>query len=312
MATSSNTEASSLNLGKPRATIPDMYVGFSPSFSSHFLSSSNIALPFYQDGSSMSPLIPHNTDLFEYYENQCTMNGPPSPFFLTPFYEVKKGRHRLSVEEFNARFSGQPTFHTRLTRNVSKLKKTMRYFGTIGRPLYAPPKASSVPCTPVRSPNSFLNDYLLNKTAVTPMRLQYRLKQMSKKRPILIQSPLRQNHRAILRNESHCSEEDDVLFVAFDESGKIEVPSLPKNESQTENDCKDDVNQNADSESAKKTDTPSIETTENALELVGNVKNVALTGSEEVVLDLNNVTIFMKEVPPEYMQCVIVLGASDS
>ena len=42
------------------------------------------------------------------------------------------------------------------------------------------------------------------------------------------------------------------------------------------------------------------------------MKNVALTGSEEVVLDLNNVTIFMKEVPPEYMQCVIVLGASDS
>ena len=302
MATSSNTEAPGLNLGKPRATIPDMYVGFSPSFSSHFLTSSNIALPFYQDRSAMSPLIPHNTDLFEYYENQCTMNGPPSPFFLTPFYEVKKGRHRLSVEEFNARFSGQPTFHTRLTRNVSKLKKTMRYFGTIGRPLYAPPKASSMPCTPVRSPNSFLNEYLLNKTAVTPMRLQYRLKQMSKKRPILIQSPLRQNHRAILRNESH----------SFDELGKIEVPSLPTNESQTENDPRDDVNQNTDSESATKKDTPSVETTENALELVGNMKNVTLTGSEEVVLDLNNVTIFMKEVPHEYLQFVIVLRVSDS
>ena len=312
MATSSNTEASGLNLGKPRATIPDMYVGFSPSFSSHFLSSSNIALPFYQDGSLMSPLMQRSPDLFEYYENQCRMNGPPSPFFLTPFCEVKKGRHRLSVEEFNARFSGQPTFHTRLTRNVSKLKKTMRYFGTIGRPLYAAPNASSVPCTPTRSPDSLFNGCLLSKTAVTPMRLQYRLKQMCKKRPILIRSPLRQTHRAILRNESHCSEEDDDLFVAFDELGKIEVPSLPRNESQTENDRKADVSHTIGSESAKKKDSPSIETTENALELVGNVKNMALTGSEEVVLDLNNVTIFMKEVPHEYLQFVLVVAGSDS
>ena len=33
---------------------------------------------------------------------------------------------------------------------------------------------------------------------------------------------------------------------------------------------------------------------EEALELVGNVRDVKLTGSEEVVLDLNEITILMK------------------
>lgn len=43
---------------------------------------------------------------------------------------------------------------------------------------------------------------------------------------------------------------------------------------------------------------------EEALELVGNVRDVKLTGSEEVVLDLNEITILMKEVPREQLQNV--------
>ena len=43
---------------------------------------------------------------------------------------------------------------------------------------------------------------------------------------------------------------------------------------------------------------------EEALELVGSVRDVKLTGSEEVMLDLNEITILMKEVPREQLQNV--------
>lgn len=201
-------EQSNLNLETPHATIPDIYVGFSPSFSPHFLTSSNIALPSHQEIFPLSPTIQTRANLFDYYGSRFNLSypsSPSSPLFSSLFHKVKKGRHRLTVEEFNARFAGKPINHTRLTKNVSKLKKTLHYFGTIGRPIAAAPRSSSVPCTPVRNADSLPAESSFGSLIVTPMRLQYRLKQMCKKRPILIQSPLRQSVRAARRQEMRCS-----------------------------------------------------------------------------------------------------------
>ena len=105
MANPSNMEPSNLSLETPRATIPDIYVGFSPSFSTHFLTSSNIALPYPQDSFPLSPTLQYRSNLFDYYGtrfNLSSPSSPTSPLFSSLFHKVKKGRHRLTVEEFNA------------------------------------------------------------------------------------------------------------------------------------------------------------------------------------------------------------------
>ena len=71
-------EPSNLSLETPRATIPDLYVGFSPSFSTHFLTSSNIALPYSQDSSPFSPTLQYRPSLFDYYKNSTPVL-PGSP-----------------------------------------------------------------------------------------------------------------------------------------------------------------------------------------------------------------------------------------
>lgn len=57
MASISSTVIATPEPTTPRQVIPDMYVGLSPSFSTHFLSSSNIAIPSLQDYSYFSPFM---------------------------------------------------------------------------------------------------------------------------------------------------------------------------------------------------------------------------------------------------------------
>lgn len=318
MANPSNMEPSNLSLETPRATIPDLYVGFSPSFSTHFLTSSNIALPYAQDSFPFSPLIQNNSNLLDYYGTRFNLSypsSPSSPLFSSLFHKVKKGRHRLTVEEFNARFAGKPITHTRLTKNVSKLKKTLHYFGTIGRPVAAAPRASSLPCTPVRNVESVSSDASFDRFIATPMRLQYRLKQMCKRRPILIQSPLRQSVRATRREEIRCGHRGSFSRAAFNENATVSVPSLP-NASESLPFARDESSQpRAEALEKKEEEENEVNETlgrrEEALELVGGVREGKLTGSEEVVLDLKEITILMKEVPREQLQNVGLRGGSE-
>ena len=306
-------EPSNLSLETPRATIPDIYVGFSPSFSTHFLTSSNIALPYPQDSFPLSPTLQYRSNLFDYYGtrfNLSSPSSPTSPLFSSLFHKVKKGRHRLTVEEFNARFAGKPISHTRLTKNVSKLKKTLHYFGTIGRPIAAAPRASSLPCTPIRNVDSLSSDVSFDRFIATPMRLQYRLKQMCKKRPILIQSPLRQSTRAMKRDRLRCRIERKRLHAAFNENGTVSVPSLPNASGSlsfsTEKEDEEKEKEEKEKENAQKRKEVIEERREEALELVGGVRDGKLTGSEEVMLDLKEIKILLKEVTREQLQNVRV------
>ncbi|KAK8832448.1 hypothetical protein WA577_002922 [Blastocystis sp. JDR] len=200
-----------------------MYVGLSPSFSTHFLSSSNIAIPSLQDYSYFSPFMNASSPTLNMtssrflYGSPSTPSSPSAPQSRIP--KVKQhSSMRLSAARFNGIFSSESDGHTRLTRSAKAIKKNLQYFGTFGMPLEAANTSSSLPCTPLRHPPSIDDPPMMS---VTPMRLQYRLKQqMGRHRAILLRSPDRTQQTA---------EKGKNLITSFYEAGRSRLSvTLPK------------------------------------------------------------------------------------
>ena len=199
MASISSTVIATPEPTTPRQVIPDMYVGLSPSFSTHFLSSSNIAIPSLQDYSYFSPFMNASSPTLNMtssrflYSSPSTPSSPSAPQSRIP--KVKQhSSMRLSAARCNGIFSSESDGHTRLTRTAKAIKKNLQYFGTFGMPLEAANTSSSLPCTPLRHPPSIDDPPMMS---VTPMRLQYRLKQqMGRHRAILLRSPDRTQQTA--------------------------------------------------------------------------------------------------------------------
>ena len=189
MASISSTAIATPEPTTPRQVIPDMYVGLSPSFSTHFLSSSNIAIPSLQDYSYFSPFMNASSPTLNLTSNRFLYGSPSTPSSPSaPQSRIPKVKQhssmRLSAARFNGIFSSESDGHTRLTRSAKAIKKNLQYFGTFGMP----------PCTPLRHPPSIDDPPMMS---VTPMRLQYRLKQqMGRHRAILLRSPDRTQQTA--------------------------------------------------------------------------------------------------------------------
>ena len=218
----------------PRQVIPDMYVGISPSFSTHFLSSSNIAIPPLQDYSYYSPFMNASSPTLNLFPNHFPFGSPMSPASpLPPQSRIPKVKdHRslqLSAARFNTIFSNENDGHTRLTRSSKAIKKNLQYFGTFGMPLEAANTSSSLPCTPIRHNCPPLADET-PMLSVTPMRLQYRLKQMGSRRAILLRSPEKERKVAEKgRNLITCLKSTFHSHVAFHEAGRSRLSvTLPK------------------------------------------------------------------------------------
>lgn len=199
MSNSTSINPSLGNPGTPQAVIPDIYVGLSPSLSTHFITNS-IAFPSISDNPALSPSY-----RLQFNENNPlspSLSYPQSPSLIniyTPYSDNRsKAKRKLSAREFNDLFSGRSDSSTRLRRSASIIKRKLYYRGTVEEFGHISSSSSSQPCTPLRSVQDILADnelWDLHNLNMTPMRYQYRLTHLRNHRAILLQSPL-QNRKS--------------------------------------------------------------------------------------------------------------------
>ena len=208
----SNLESS--NPETPRAVLPDLYVGTSPSFSSHFLHS-NIAIPPSSTTSLLSPSVDYGFDSMNPLSPGLSYLQPPSLINIRTSYTDKrsKAKKQLSAREFNDLFSGQTDSATHFRHSTTIIKRKLIYFGTVEHFDNAVFNSASMPSTPVRHELPMLE----NDGALTPMRYQYRLNQMRKSRPVLLRSPLRSKappkvSRSMLRSNCFVVSSPQILI----------------------------------------------------------------------------------------------------
>ena len=190
MSYRNNINLESGNPETPRAIIPDLYVGTSPSFSSHYLHSS-IAIPPSSNNILASPSMEYGFDSMNPLSPGLSYLQPPSMINIQTSYTDKrsKAKKQLNAKEFNDLFSGQTESATNFRHSTAIIKRKLIYFGTVEHFDSTLFNSSSMPSTPVRHPYEFPN--LENDGTLTPMRYQYRLNQMRKSRAVLLRSPLR-------------------------------------------------------------------------------------------------------------------------
>lgn len=199
------------NPSTPQAVIPDLYVGVSPSLSSHFLTT-NIAFPSHLEHSILSPSTQLNLGDSSSYSPSFSYPQSPMINFFTPYSDKRsKAKKQLSAQEFNDMFSGQLDSPTKLRRSASILKRKLNYSGTVEN-FDKMAFSLSQPCTPVRDSNEITEAQETRRMTVTPMRYQYRLNQMRNRRAVLLKSPLRRRVEPTLSRSLFNSKYGFILF----------------------------------------------------------------------------------------------------